>query len=98
MAFSRDEVSMTPQEWEKVSEIYHTASELESNDRQAFLEKACNGDPKLRHEVESLLAADGEAGSFISEPVVGAFASDLLKSNNPTPNDLIGHYRILSKI
>jgi Tol biopolymer transport system component/predicted Ser/Thr protein kinase len=89
---------MTPQEWEKVSEIYHNASELESNERSAFLEKACGGDPKLRREVESLLAADGEAGNFISEPVVGAFASDLLKTHNPTPNEMIGHYRIISKI
>jgi serine/threonine protein kinase/Tol biopolymer transport system component len=89
---------MTPQEWEKVSEIYHTASELDSNDRSAFLEKACDGDLHLRREVESLLAADGEAGSFISEPVVGAFASDLLKTHNPTPNEMIGHYRIISKI
>lgn len=89
---------MTPQEWEKVSEIYHAVSELESNERSAFLEKACDGDPKLRQEVESLLAADGEAGNFISEPVVGAFASDLLKSNNLKSNDMIGHYRIISKI
>ena len=89
---------MTPQEWEKVSEIYHTASELEDGERSAFLEKACGEDVSLRREVESLLAADGDAGDFISEPIVGAFASDLLKSNNPTVNDMIGHYRIISKI
>jgi Tol biopolymer transport system component/predicted Ser/Thr protein kinase len=89
---------MTPQEWEKVSELYHTASELESDERSAFLDKACDGDPTLRREVETLLAADGEAGDFISEPVVGAFASDLLKSYHPKPNEMIGHYRIISKI
>jgi len=89
---------MTPQEWEKVSEIYHIASELESNERSGFLDGACDGDANLRREVESLLAADSEAGNFISEPVVGAFASDLLKSHSPSANDMIGHYRIVSKI
>lgn len=89
---------MTPQEWEKVSEIYHTASELEDSERSAFLEKACGEDVSLRREVESLLAADGEAGDFISEPVVGAFASDIFKTDSPNANDMIGHYRIAAKI
>jgi eukaryotic-like serine/threonine-protein kinase len=89
---------MTPEEWEKVSEIFHVASELEAADRSAYLDKACAGDVKLRHEVESLLAAGSKAGDFISEPVMGALAGDLLRDHALSPGDRIGHYRIVSKI
>jgi eukaryotic-like serine/threonine-protein kinase len=89
---------MTPQEWEKVSEIYHAASELEPDKWSEFLDAACDGETTLRHEVESLLAANGEAQNFISEPVVANFASDLLNSNGPEPNAMIGHYRIVKKV
>lgn len=89
---------MTPEEWEKVSEIYHAASELGGEARSRFLDSRCDGDESLRREVESLLAADREAGNFISEPVVGAFATDLLRGNGFSPGETIGHYRIVSKL
>jgi serine/threonine protein kinase/dipeptidyl aminopeptidase/acylaminoacyl peptidase len=89
---------MTPQEWEKVSEIYNAASELERNQVSDFLDIACDGEPVLRREVESLLSAGDEADGFIEEPVVENFASDILNSNGPAPNELIGHYRIIKKV
>ena len=89
---------MTPEQWEKVTEIYHAASELEGDARTAYLAEACNDDDELRGEVESLMAADLEAGDFISEPVVEGFARDLLKTNGLSAGDSIGHYSIVSKI
>src|SRR5688500_9815668 len=89
---------MTPEEWKKVSEIYHAASELSPESLPEFLEAACDADPTLRREVESLLAADQEANNFIDEPVVGTFAADLLDSDGPARNGPVGHYRIVSKI
>ena len=89
---------MTPEEWKKVSEIYHAASELSPESLAEFLEVACDGDPTLRREVESLLAADSEASGFIAEPVVGKFANDLLESEVPGKDGTIGHYRIVAKI
>jgi serine/threonine protein kinase/WD40 repeat protein len=38
--------------------------------RQQYLEQACGGDADLRASVESLLAADREAGSFLGTPPV----------------------------
>ena len=61
---------MSPERWEKISEIYHAALELEDGERAAFLEKIGAGDDALRREVESLLKADREAGNFIASPVV----------------------------
>ncbi len=40
--------------------------------RPAFLSEACNGDDELRREVESLLQADEQAGSFIAEPLLAS--------------------------
>src|SRR5512147_781843 len=89
---------MTPQEWEKVSKIYHAASELETEHVSDFLDIACDGDPALRREIESLLAAGNEADDFISEPVIENFASDILYSRSPASGQMLGHYRIVAKI
>src|SRR5207253_7263719 len=37
-------------------------------ERQAFLDKACAGEPSLREQVESLLRASRLAGSFLEAP------------------------------
>ena len=89
---------MTPEQWEKVSEIFHAASELEGAERQTYLDANCDGDESLRREVESLLEANSEAGNFISQPVAGAFASRLLKGSAFSPGEVLGHFRIISKI
>ena len=89
---------MTPEQWEKVSEIFHEASALEGEERKRYLNSQCDGDETLRREVESLLAANSDAGSFISEPVAGAFASRLLKGSVFSAGEMLGHYRIISKI
>ncbi|HKP68528.1 MAG TPA: protein kinase [Pyrinomonadaceae bacterium] len=89
---------MTPEQWEKVSEIFHEASDLEGDERGRYLDAHCDGDEILRCEVESLLAANKDAGSFISEPVAGAFATRLLKGATFATGEMLGHYRIISKI
>ena len=89
---------MTPEEWKKVSEIYHAASELSPESLAEFLEVACDGDPTLRREVESLLAAGNDAKSFISEPAVGNFVASFLNTESPFKTEMIAHYKIVSKI
>lgn len=39
-----------------VERIYLSASELASGERQAYLDRECGSDQKLRQEVEALLA------------------------------------------
>lgn len=58
---------MTPEQWEKVGQIYQSALELKTEDRAAYLNQACAGDHSLRIEVESLLAVDGRAEDFLAE-------------------------------
>ena len=61
---------MTPERWQRINEIYHSALELDVNRRAPFLHEACAGDPMLLDEVESLIASHDQAGSLIEEPAL----------------------------
>ena len=61
---------MTPERWQQIEKIYHSALELAESERPAFLEKACAGDEALRQEVESLLRSEQSGDRFIEEPAL----------------------------
>ena len=48
-------------------QIFDEACQLSSEQRAAYLRGACGDDAALRSQVESLLRADAEAGSFLAE-------------------------------
>ena len=56
---------MLTDRWHEIESLYHSAREQEPEARRAFLERACAGDVSLRGEVESLLAHDELAASFL---------------------------------
>jgi serine/threonine protein kinase/WD40 repeat protein len=90
---------MTPERWAQITEIYHSAQELDSARRSNFLEQACAGDASLRREVESLLAADAEAQSFIARPALSDAAALLATEYAPSLiGRNLGHYRVISRI
>ena len=60
---------MNVDRWRQVTEIFHAALARDAAARDAFLRDACQGDPSLRQEVDALVAAHGDAGSFGSEPL-----------------------------
>ena len=72
---------MEPERWQKVEQLYHAALEREENERDAFLREVCAGDEGLRHEVESLLAYQRRAETFIEEPALELAAEILAKQN-----------------
>ena len=51
------------------AKLFEEALDLDPTERAEFLGKACAGDVALREEVESLLAADEEAGEFLESPL-----------------------------
>ncbi len=55
---------MTPERWQKVERFHHLACQQDSGEREAFLEKACEGDEILRREVGSFLSSRSEAEGF----------------------------------
>src|SRR5579864_1015369 len=88
---------MTPERWQQVDQLYHSALEREPGQRSAFLAEACAGDEELRREVESLLA---QKGSTLDRPAWEG-AADLLDDPTRTqlaPGAQLGPYKIEAPI
>src|SRR5215470_306658 len=86
---------MKPERWQQIDKLLEAVLEREPAQRENFLEQACEGDESLRHEVESLLAAHEQAGSFIETPVAERAAELLVsKETGSILGKSIGQYRI----
>ncbi len=94
--------------WVQIKEVYDRALGLRREERERILAEACAGDADLRREVESLLAAHEDAGTFLQAPAVEVAAREIIADqfistvtviSSAAPN-LIGrelaNYRIIS--
>ena len=63
---------MTPERWQRARQVLNEALQREPDERGRFLAEACSGDASLRQEVEALVIAHEQAGSFLEAPVVKA--------------------------
>jgi serine/threonine protein kinase len=61
---------VTPERWQRAKQVLNEALEREAPDRERFLDEACSGDESLRQELQALVMADEQAGSFLDVPVV----------------------------
>jgi len=94
-----------PHRWAKVNELFYAALEKPPEEWTNFLQAACGGDIQLQSEVESLLAAHKNEGSFIQKPAIPDAIQLLVQEYNESMNaneDLTGrvlsHYRILKRL
>jgi hypothetical protein len=60
---------MTPEQWERVKELFEAASSLDAKQQDAFISAACEDD-EIRAEVKSLVSEHKQLGSFIEKPVL----------------------------
>jgi serine/threonine protein kinase len=82
----------------EANEIFLKALEvLPPEARRAFLDDACRADCLLREQVESLLAANEQAGSFLEAPAphLVATAEEPVRER---PGTLIGPYKLMEQI
>jgi eukaryotic-like serine/threonine-protein kinase len=87
---------MTPERYQQIGDIYHSALELGPKERSAFLAHACAGDEALLREVESLIASNEQAGEFIHAPALEVAAGLLTKDQfDLLPGKSLGPYTIL---
>jgi serine/threonine protein kinase len=86
---------MTPERHEQIGELYFRVLALPREQWPGVLDEACQDDPELRREVESLLAASDRAGSFMDTPAIDISARLLSQDVSPTPRR-IGRYELLS--
>src|SRR5712691_7034206 len=94
---------MKPEHWQQLDELFHAALQHEPEERTAFLDEACVDDEALRQQVEALLAANEEAGSFIESPAMevearGVAADQGSAEAGMASGETISHYRIISPL
>ena len=63
-------MTLSPDNWPRLKEVFADARALPVNLRAAYLDVACGGNQELRDEVESLLASETHAKSFLETPAV----------------------------
>jgi serine/threonine protein kinase len=61
---------MQSERWIQVEKLYQAARERPPGERDAFLKQTCAGDEALRKEIESLLAYEAEAATFMDTPAL----------------------------
>ena len=95
---------MTPERWQRVSELYEAVLDRPAGEREAFLAEMCAADTGLRREVESLLAQD-DHHSPLDQPVwvPGDLLAADYNAGSPQPMRLaagtrLGPYEIQSAI
>ena len=80
-------------------DVFTEALQLSTEDRAAFLERACGNDKELLQQVEALLLTHNQVGDFLEEPPQGP--SDEAQSRisvGEKPGDRIGRYKLLQQI
>ena len=85
---------MKPERWAQIKSIFYEAAERPVPERAAFIRSRCGDDESLAMEIESLLGAHDQAGSFIEEPPVTLDA----QSPDPMIGRRIGAYEIIREI
>jgi serine/threonine-protein kinase len=90
---------MTPAQLRTIEEIFHAALDQQPEQLSAFLDVACEGDKALRHKVETLMTARGQAADFIETSAVG-LATKVIQNRQADSllGQTIGHYKISGRI
>jgi len=90
---------MTPERWLQTKQLFYAAIERGAGGRAAFLDEVCGDDEQMRNEVESLIAAHGQADSLIDKPLIEV-AAPLLATHETkvTTGQSLGPYKIISQL
>ena len=81
--------------WATVKRLHQAALEHDPGQRDAFLTDACAGDGALRREVESLLAYDTRAASFMESPALDVAAKSVSEDTSTSlVGRTLGHFRV----
>ena len=79
--------------------IFFAALEKGSpQERAAYLEEACAGDPDLRRRVEKMLAAQAQAGGFLEQPAHNPALTVEDQAVREAAGTVIGPYKLVEPI
>jgi len=86
---------MKPELWNRIKRILPEVRELPPEARATHLDEACEADPELRHEIETLLAADQGTLAFMDRPPIKLLGED---ETGVGEDSQVGTYRILGQL
>jgi eukaryotic-like serine/threonine-protein kinase len=92
--------------WQKIEALFQQAADVDRNQRDALLDRACAGDDSLRAEVESLLKQHDQSREFMEDPVIADTQLDERgvaqigppERGSRSDEKVIGHYRVMQQI
>src|SRR5262245_44631952 len=61
---------MTPNQWQRIQELFEAAARLTTAERRAFLKRECADDTELQREVERLLLSHEHPSDFLLRPLI----------------------------
>ena len=76
--------------------VFAAALELPGDQRSAYLDQACAGNPDLRRQVEALLRVHDDAGNFFDKLAQSTAAESAIPAEKA--GDRIGRYKLLQQI
>jgi serine/threonine protein kinase/tetratricopeptide (TPR) repeat protein len=84
---------------QRIDSIFLEAAEKATDEeRAAYLDVACAGDPQLRERVERLLAARPKVGGFLEAPAPALVGTVEEPPAAERPGTLVGPYKLLEQI
>ena len=90
---------MTADRWQQIDRVFHSTLECAPEKRARFLSQVCGDDHDLRTEVESLLRAHEQDGSFLDLPAYEVAADFLADAfGGLLAGQQIGPYKIISPL
>src|SRR6478672_3584472 len=85
---------MNSERWKKIKTIFDAVVELDADERDRFLTRACSEDNGLRTDVEKLLASFESSDGFLDGAAVNEVASAILETKGMLqPGDRFAHYK-----
>src|SRR2546421_5757836 len=91
---------MRTDDWPQIEALLNAALELAPAERHKFLAEHSTATPELRREVETLLACEEQADSFLAVPAL-AFSADFFAAGDDGADragQTVGHYQIMREI
>jgi serine/threonine protein kinase len=84
-------------EWQKAERLFHEALAMAPEARSVFLDDSCGSDADLRRLVESLLANEQQAGSFLEGRPAADLTPTFAAAASPLDRDL-GPYHVTAHL
>ena len=93
---------MTPESWQQVKRLFDAALQQDPASRDRFLSQTCGGNSEVKKEVEKLLAAHEQAGSFMAVTAIRSGAPteapDSALKADAFVGGVLSHYRIEARL